>query len=55
MSIVQRQDGSNDSLKWFAKKVITALMMEIEELNMMLASGTVDDSVPAHTMEQWSI
>lgn len=51
MSTVQRQDGSNDSLKRFAQKVITAQMMEIQELNMMLASETVNNSVPAHTME----
>ena len=51
MSTALRQDGKNDSLKRFAQKVITAQMMEIQELNMMLAGETVNNSVPAHTME----
>lgn len=51
MSMVLRQDGSNDSLKRFAQKVIAAQTMEIQELTMMLATETVNNSVPAHTME----
>ena len=51
MSTALRQDGKNDSLKRFAQKVTTAQMMEIQELNMMLASETVNNSVPAHSME----
>jgi uncharacterized protein (DUF305 family) len=51
MSTVQRQAGSNDSLKRFAQKVINAQTAEIRELNMMLTSETVNNSVPAHTME----
>lgn len=51
MSTALRQDGKNDSLKRFAQKVITAQMREIQELNMMLAGETVNNSVPAHTME----
>lgn len=51
MGMVQRQDGSNDSLKRFSQKVINAQTMEIQELNTMLASETVNNSIPAHTME----
>lgn len=51
MGMVQRQDGSNDSLKRFSQKVINAQTMEIQELNTMLASETVNNSIPTHTME----
>ena len=52
MGNVQRQEGSNDSLKRFSQKMITAQQMEIQELSTILAAQTVNNSVPAFSMEQ---
>jgi uncharacterized protein (DUF305 family) len=51
MSTVQKQEGNSDTLKRFSQKVITAQTMEIQELNAILATETVNNSVPAHSME----
>ena len=52
MGTVQMQEGSNDSLKRFSEKMILAQQMEIQELSTILATQTVNNSVPAFTMEQ---
>lgn len=52
MGNVQMQEGKNDSLKRFSQKMINAQQMEIQELTDILASETVNNSVPAFTMEQ---
>ncbi|RPD43460.1 DUF305 domain-containing protein [Paracnuella aquatica] len=52
MGNVQIQDGENDSLKRFSRKMITAQQMEIQELSTILTGQTVNNSVPAFTMEQ---
>ncbi|MBB1287350.1 DUF305 domain-containing protein [Flavisolibacter sp. BT320] len=52
MGNVQLQAGSNDSLKRFSHKMILAQQMEIQELSAILAAQTVNNSVPAFTMEQ---
>lgn len=49
---VQIQEGVDDSLKRFSEKMIDAQEMEIQQLNTILASQTVNNSVPAFTMEQ---
>lgn len=51
MGNVQMQEGKNDSLKRFSQKMINAQQMEIQELNAILATQTVNNSVPAFTME----
>ena len=51
MGNVQIQNGSNDSLKRFSQKMINAQQQEIQELNMLLASETVNNNVPAFMME----
>lgn len=51
MGNVQRQEGKNDSLKRFSQKMINAQQMEIQELSSILATETVNNSVPAFTME----
>ncbi len=51
MATVQRQEGSNDSLKRLSQKMITAQQMEIQELNTILASQTVNNNVPDFMME----
>jgi uncharacterized protein (DUF305 family) len=51
MSAVQKQYGSSDTLKRFSQKVIAAQTMEIQQLNAILATETVNNSVPAHSME----
>lgn len=52
MGNVQIQRGSNDSLKRFSQKMINAQTQEIQQLNTILASETVNNSVPDFTMEQ---
>lgn len=52
MGNVQIQEGKNDSLKRFSQKMIAAQRMEIEELSSILAGQSVNNSVPAFTMEQ---
>ncbi len=52
MANVQMQEGSNDSLKRISQKMITAQQMEIQELTTILAGQTVNNSVPAFSMEQ---
>lgn len=52
MGNVQLQAGNNDSLKRFSQKMINAQQMEIQELSAILATQTVNNSVPAFTMEQ---
>lgn len=52
MGNVQIQEGKDDSLKRFSRKMIDAQMMEIKELSMVLSKHTVNNSVPAFTMEQ---
>lgn len=52
MGRVQIQDGKNDSLKRMAQKMIDAQLMEIEELTAILATESVNNSVPEFTMEQ---
>lgn len=51
MGNVQRAEGRNDSLKRFSQKMITAQQMEIQELTTILNGQTVNNSVPAFTME----
>ena len=52
MGNVQIQNGSNDSLKRISQKMIMMQQMEIQELNTILATQTVNNSVSAFTMEQ---
>ena len=52
MGNVQIQNGTNDSLKRISQKMIMMQQMEIQELNTILTSQTVNNSVPAFTMEQ---
>lgn len=52
MGNVQIQEGKNDSLKRFSQKMIEMQQMEIEDLNAVLSSETVNNSVPAFTKEQ---
>ncbi|OLY94557.1 Uncharacterized conserved protein, DUF305 family [Cnuella takakiae] len=52
MGNVQIQDGESDTLKRFSQKIIAAQQMEIQELSTILAGQTVNNSVPAFTMEQ---
>lgn len=52
MANVQMQEGSNDSLKRISQKMMTAQQMEIQELTTILAGQTVNNSVPAFSMEQ---
>ena len=52
MGNVQIQEGKNDSLKRFSRKMINAQMMEIAELSMILSKHTVNNSVPAFSKEQ---
>lgn len=51
MGNVQLQNGSNDSLKRFSQKMINAQQMEIQQLSAILATETMNNSVPAFTME----
>lgn len=52
MGNIQIQEGKNDSLKRISQKMINAQQMEIQQLNAILATQTVNNSVPAFTMEQ---
>lgn len=52
MADLQLQQGSNDSLKRTARKIITDQQREIEAFNTILAGLSVDNSVPAFAMEQ---
>lgn len=52
MGTVLISEGSNDSLKAFAQKMIDAQQMEIADLSAMLAGTSVNNSVPAFTKEQ---
>jgi uncharacterized protein (DUF305 family) len=52
MGNVQLQEGKSDTLKRFSQKMINAQQMEIQQLSAILASQTVNNSVPAFTMEQ---
>lgn len=52
MGNVQIQEGENDSLKRFSQKMIAAQQMEIQELSEILVGETVNNSVPAFTMDQ---
>lgn len=51
MANVELQSGSNDSLKRTAQKMITEQQAEIQQLNTILATLTVDNSDPEFTME----
>lgn len=52
MGNVQIHEGKNDSLKRFSRKMIDAQQMEIQQLNSILSSETVNNSVPEFTAEQ---
>jgi uncharacterized protein (DUF305 family) len=52
MGQVQIQEGKNDSLKRFSQKMVAAQQMEIQDLSSILAGETVNNGVPAFTMEQ---
>ncbi len=52
MGNVQIQEGGNDSLKRFSQKMIEAQQIEIAELTGILEMITVDNSVPAFSIEQ---
>lgn len=52
MGNVQIKEGKNDSLKRFSQKMIAAQQMEIQDMNNILATMTVNNSVPAFTNEQ---
>ena len=52
MGNVQIKEGKNDSLKRFSQKMIAAQQMEIQDMNNILATVTVNNSVPAFTKEQ---
>lgn len=52
MGNVQIQEGKDDSLKRFSQKMIAAQQMEIQQLSTILATQTVNNSVPTFTMEQ---
>jgi len=52
MGNVLIQEGKNDSLKRFAQKMVTAQQMEIQDMNNILTTVTVNNSVPAFTKEQ---
>ena len=52
MGNVQIQEGKNDSLKRFSQKMIAAQQLEIQQLSAIVASETVNNNVPAFTMEQ---
>ncbi len=52
MGNVQMNEGKNDSLKRFSQKMIAAQQMEIQELTSILSTQTVNNNVPAFTMEQ---
>ena len=52
MGTVQRAEGKNDSLKRFSQKMIAAQQMEIQQLTALMNAESVNNSVPAFTMEQ---
>jgi uncharacterized protein (DUF305 family) len=52
MGNVQIQEGKNDSLKRFSLKMIAAQQMEIQDMTNILATVTVNNSVPEFTKEQ---
>lgn len=52
MGNVQIQEGKNDSLKRFSQKMIAAQQMEIQDMTNVLATVTVNNSVPEFTEEQ---
>jgi uncharacterized protein (DUF305 family) len=52
MGNVLIQEGKNDSLKRFAQKMVTAQQMEIQDMNNILTTVTVNNSVPTFTKEQ---
>ncbi len=52
MGTVQIQEGVNDSLKRFSEKMTSMQEMEIQELNELMENETVNNNVPAFTMEQ---
>ncbi|RPD51138.1 MULTISPECIES: DUF305 domain-containing protein [Chitinophagaceae] len=52
MANLQLQEGSNDSLKRTAQKIIAEQQKEIQEFNDILAGISPDNSVPAFSMEQ---
>lgn len=52
MGTVQINEGKDDSLKRFSKKMIEAQQMEIQELSAILAGERVNNSVPEFTKEQ---
>lgn len=52
MANLQMQSGTNDSLKNIAQNIITEQQSEIQELNTVLETLTVDDNDPSFAMEQ---
>ena len=52
MGNVQINEGKDDSLKRFSKKMIAMQQMEIQELSEILATEKVNNSVPEFTKEQ---
>ena len=52
MAHFELAEGTNDSLKRTAQKIIDEQTMEITELNNFLASNTVDNTDTEFTMEQ---
>lgn len=52
MANLQLQEGTNDSLKRTAQKIIKEQQAEIVQFNNYVASITVNNSVPAFGMEQ---
>ena len=54
MANYELANGSNDSLKRTAQKIINEQMMEINEFNTFLASNSLDNSDPSFAMEQMS-
>ena len=52
MANYELQNGSNDSLKRTAQKIITEQQTEIDQMRSILAGLTVNDNDPAFTMEQ---
>lgn len=52
MSNLELQKGKDDSIKRMAQKIINEQQAEIQQLNAILASLSVDNSDPSFTMEQ---
>ncbi|MES2005502.1 MAG: DUF305 domain-containing protein [Bacteroidota bacterium] len=52
MAGIELQSGTSDTLKKTAQKIITAQQMEIQQLNLILASLSNDNTDPSFTAEQ---